>query len=93
MKKSALYLISSFIFLSLNFINAPAALAQSLDSTFGVRGKVEVSFGVNVAPSDAALQSDGKIVVVGATDNFQIATQVFGVTRFLPNGSASPGKG
>lgn len=87
MKKAALCLISSFILFTFNFINAPTAVAQSLDSTFGVKGKIEVSFGVNVAPGDAALQSDGKIIVVGATDNFQIANQVFGVTRFLSNGS------
>src|SRR5581483_1437632 len=84
MKKSALSLISSFVLFSL--FSAPAAIAQ-LDSTFGVRGKAEISFGVNVAPGDAALQSDGKIIVVCATDNFQIASQVFGVTRLLSNGS------
>lgn len=86
MKKASLSLISSFILFSLNFINAPAAIAQSLDSTFGLNGKVEISFGVNVAPGDAVLQSNGNIVVVGATDNFQIANQVFGVYRILPNG-------
>ncbi len=84
MKKSVLSLVSSIILLSL--IYTPAAIAQSLDSAFGVRGKEEVSFGVNVAPSDAALQSNGDIVVVCTTDNFQIASQVFGVTRFLPTG-------
>jgi uncharacterized delta-60 repeat protein len=75
-----------FIFFALS-VNASLASAQALDSSFGNGGKVELNFGVTVAPSDATLQPDGKIVVVGTTDNFQIANQVFGVTRLLPNGS------
>src|SRR5437016_3005320 len=87
MKKSALSLLSGSIFFALTIMNACLANAQALDSSFGAGGKVEASFGVSVAPSDATLQPDGKIVVVGTTDNFQIASQVFGVVRFLPNGS------
>jgi uncharacterized delta-60 repeat protein len=87
MKKFALSILSGFIFFGLTVVNASLAGAQALDSSFGAGGKVELDFGVSVAPSDAALQPDGKIVVVGTTDNFQIATQVFGVTRLLPNGS------
>ncbi|HEV2964920.1 MAG TPA: delta-60 repeat domain-containing protein [Candidatus Angelobacter sp.] len=87
MKKFVLPLLSGFIFFGLTVVNASLANAQALDSSFGAGGKVEANFGVSVAPSDATLQPDGKIVVVGTTDNFQIANQVFGVTRFLPNGS------
>jgi uncharacterized delta-60 repeat protein len=87
MKKFALSILSGFILLSLTIVNASPASAQGLDSSFGSGGKIEANFGVTVAPSDAALQPDGKIVVVGTTDNFQIANQVFGVARFLPNGS------
>ncbi len=87
MKKLALSLFSGLIFFGLTVVNASSAVAQGLDSSFGAGGKVVANFGVSVAPSDAALQTDGKIVVVGTTDNFQIANQVFGVARFLPNGS------
>jgi uncharacterized delta-60 repeat protein len=87
MKKFTLSILSGFIFFGLTVVNTSLASAQALDSSFGAGGKVEVDFGVSVAPSDATLQPDGKIVVVGTTDNFQIATQVFGVARFLPNGS------
>jgi uncharacterized delta-60 repeat protein len=87
MKKFALSIFSGFVFFGLSVVNASLASAQAMDSSFGAGGKVEVDFGVSVAPSDATLQPDGKIVVVGTTDNFQIAAQVFGVARFLPNGS------
>ncbi len=64
----------------------PFAAAGSLDPSFGTGGKVETAFGNNARPADAVLQSDGKLVVVGTFDNFQVATQVFGVVRYLANG-------
>jgi len=87
MKNFVLSLLSGLIFFGLTAVNTRPASAQALDSSFGAGGKVEANFGVTVAPSDATLQADGKIVVVGTTDNFQIANQVFGVARFLPNGA------
>ncbi|HEV2989485.1 MAG TPA: hypothetical protein VG759_13675 [Candidatus Angelobacter sp.] len=87
MKRFALSILFGPMFFALALVNASVANAQTLDSSFGKGGKVEANFGVTVAPSDGALQPDGKIVIVGTTDNFQIATQVFGVARFLPNGS------
>jgi len=62
------------------------AAAGSLDSTFGTGGKVDTGFGNNARPADAVLQLDGKLVVAGTFDNFQVATQVFGVVRYLTNG-------
>jgi uncharacterized delta-60 repeat protein len=59
------------------------------------------SFATSVAPfedaiaADAAIQSDGKIVVVLGLDNSTIATEAFGVARYLSNGTLdlSFGKG
>jgi len=62
------------------------AAAGSLDPTFGTGGKVETGFGNNARPADAVLQLDGKLVVAGTFDNFQVATQVFGVVRYLSSG-------
>ena len=58
----------------------------SLDPTFGVGGRVTISFlaGDDVG-SDIAVQSDGKIGVVGTSDDLN--TTWFGVARFNQDGS------
>jgi uncharacterized delta-60 repeat protein len=58
----------------------------SLDSQFGHGGTVSGGF----RPAGAlnvALQPDGKFVVVSPLSDFDVAAQVFGVVRYLPNGS------
>jgi uncharacterized delta-60 repeat protein len=69
------------------------AAAGSLDPTFGKGGKIVTSFTTRTAPfqspipTDAALQPDGKIVIAVTFSSSAIATEAFGVARYLPNGS------
>src|SRR5947209_9805228 len=63
------------------------AAAGQLDGTFGSGGTVETSFANAVIPSRALLQSTGDIIVVAGFDNTTIATEAFGVVRYLPNGT------
>jgi uncharacterized delta-60 repeat protein len=59
----------------------------TLDLTFGVAGKVTTSFSVgDDIGSGIAVQSDGKIVVVGTSDDGSGASE-FAVARFNVNGS------
>jgi len=60
--------------------------AGNLDSTFGNGGTVQTAFGSPVIPSSVLLQSNGDIIVVAGFDNVSIATEAFGVVRYLPNG-------
>jgi uncharacterized delta-60 repeat protein len=70
------FLLPSLLALSLASAPIPAnAAAGSLDPTFGKGGIAEANLGFPIA---AALQPDGKIVVL--TGNHEVA-------RFLPNGS------
>jgi uncharacterized delta-60 repeat protein len=56
----------------------------SLDSTFGVGGKVRTSFGdLNGGANGAALQSDGKIVAVGFQATFSNQWTNFALARYL----------
>jgi uncharacterized delta-60 repeat protein len=57
--------------------------AGDFDPTFGVAGKVLTPFGgtVDLTPADAALQSDGKLVVVGTA-----STGMFFALRYTPDG-------
>src|SRR5260221_14473234 len=57
------------------------AAAGGLDLTFGQGGKVVSSFGSPILVANAALQSDGKVVVLISND-----LSNFAVVRFLPNG-------
>jgi uncharacterized delta-60 repeat protein len=60
------------------------AAAGDLDPTFGVGGKVSTDFGADDSANDVAIQSDGKIVVVGRTFfNFALA-------RYNRDGSLDP---
>jgi uncharacterized delta-60 repeat protein len=64
-----------------------AGSAGSLDSTFGSGGKILTNLGVQALPSDAILQSDGKIVVSAELGFY------FGVVRFQLNGRLDPAFG
>ena len=56
----------------------------SLDSTFGIGGKVRTSFGdLNGGANGAALQLDGKIVAVGFQANFTNQGVDFALARYL----------
>ncbi len=56
----------------------------SLDSTFGIGGKVRTSFGdLNGGANGAALQSDGKIVAVGFQATFSNQWANFALARYL----------
>jgi len=69
------------------------AAAGDLDPGFGSGGRVVTTFVTRNAPfqsaipADAALQPDGKIVVAVGFDNSVIATEAFGVARYLKNGA------
>jgi len=75
----------------LNLIPGPGGVARyttsgSLDTSFGIGGQA----GSVVAPSAIAVQSNGKIVVVGTNPNQLSVTgnsSGFGVMRLNPNGS------
>jgi uncharacterized delta-60 repeat protein len=60
----------------------------TLDSTFGNGGKVSTDFSVDDNAFSVALQSDGKLVVVGTTVGIFGSTQIdFAVARYNTNGS------
>jgi uncharacterized delta-60 repeat protein len=93
MKKVTLFILPGLLFFGLIFTNLALAGGSGLDPSFGTGGKVRTNFGASMAPGAAALQPDGKIVVVGAADNFEVATQVFGVVRYLTDGRLDPAFG
>jgi uncharacterized delta-60 repeat protein len=63
------------------------AAAGGLDTTFGTGGKVQTAFSFNSIPTRALLQPDGKIVVVGSFGVIStLATEAFGLVRYLPSG-------
>ena len=64
----------------------------SLDPTFGIGGKVTTNVNPNEV-TNVALQPDGNIVVVAALADFKIASQVFGVLRYLSDGTLDPNFG
>jgi uncharacterized delta-60 repeat protein len=64
----------------------------SLDPSFGTAGKVQTDVNPNQV-TNAALQSDGKIVAIASLADFKIASLVFGVLRYLPNGTLDPSFG
>src|SRR5688572_23297562 len=85
-------LLLFLIFFSANAINAqtssctPASTAVgSLDTCFGTGGKVTTEFGTMAVAYDAAVQADGKIIVVGAAD--YAALNDFAVVRYNTDGS------
>ena len=72
---------------------APAAIAApgGLDGTFGSGGVVTTAVATAMAPTDAAVQPDGKILVlVGISDPNGIATTAYGVLRYRGDGTLDP---
>jgi hypothetical protein len=67
--------------------------AGSLDNTFGNSGVVVTRAVSPVGATNVALQTDGKIVVVATLADSPAAAQVFGVVRYLPNGTLDLGFG
>ena len=60
----------------------------SLDTTFDGDGKLTTDFGSDDFGWAAALQSDGKLVIVGSTTGIML--EAFAVARYNPNGSPDP---
>src|ERR1700736_3032438 len=67
-------------------VTAAHAAAGDLDPAFGSGGIVTTSYN-GPFPADAALQPDGKILVIAGFDNDPSATEAFGVLRYLGNGT------
>lgn len=56
----------------------------TIDSSFGVNGRSIHMIGIDAGVESIALQSDGKIVIAGGSNNGSLTT--FYVARFNPNG-------
>jgi uncharacterized delta-60 repeat protein len=67
-------------------VPAAHAAAGDLDPGFGSGGIVTTSYN-GPFPADAALQPDGKIVVIAGFNNTPSATEAFGVLRYQGNGA------
>jgi uncharacterized delta-60 repeat protein len=67
-------------------VTAANAAAGGLDQTFGSGGIVTTAYN-GPFPAAAALQSDGRIVVIAGFDNDPAATEAFGVLRYQANGT------
>jgi uncharacterized delta-60 repeat protein len=73
-----------------NYESCDFALARlnpsgALDTTFSADGKQTTNFGADETAGGVALQSDGKIVVVGGQNN--ATTSYFALARYKENGS------
>jgi uncharacterized delta-60 repeat protein len=69
-----------------DFLLARLSATGSLDSTFGIGGKVRTSFGnLNGGANGAALQADGKIVAVGFQATTGRGGVEFALARYLSN--------
>ena len=66
-------------------VTRASLLSNDLDLTFGTNGIVSTSFGGNTGGTGVALQSDGKIIVVGGAGNYP--AHHFAIARYLGNGS------
>src|SRR5438105_1388437 len=92
MSNSKCYLYSTAAAMLLAILtNAPLARATDgdLDPTFGVGGKVltDLNHSTDLA-NGVAIQSDGKLVVVGQTyTNNDFSTEDFAVARYNTNGT------
>jgi uncharacterized delta-60 repeat protein len=67
-------------------VPAAHAAAGDLDPGFGSGGIVMTSYN-GPFPADAALQPDGRIVVIAGFNNTPSATEAFGVLRYQGNGA------
>jgi uncharacterized delta-60 repeat protein len=70
-----------------NFAIARLNPNGTLDATFNVDGKQMTNFGGNDTANGLALQSDGKIVVVGEKHNLTTLLSSFAIARYNPNGT------
>jgi len=59
----------------------------SLDTTFGIAGRVTTDFGQDDEAYGVAVQPDGKLVAVGQFYNPSTYSQDFGLSRYNPDGS------
>ncbi len=85
--------------------SASIALARynpngTLDTSFGNGGKFEMNVGTNSGASSVAIQSDGKILLAGATstaadfsDGKMFALRLMGPVAATPTGATPPGGG
>jgi uncharacterized delta-60 repeat protein len=80
-KNKKIAILSLWIVAS-SLISTPSASAASgdLDATFGTGGKVITDFGANDVLNSSVLQSDGKIVVAGSSNNN------FAIARYTTSG-------
>ncbi|HYV94841.1 MAG TPA: delta-60 repeat domain-containing protein, partial [Chitinophagales bacterium] len=98
MKKTTNALLVFSILIVLNIAAVPTAQAQpgSLDSTFGTNGKVTTDFsGVDDSGNSIAVQSDGKLVFAGYSDNgsdYDIAVVRYNADGSLDNSFGTNGK-
>ena len=67
-------------------VTAARAAAGDLDPSFGRGGIVTTSYN-GPFPTAAALQPDGRIVVIAGFDNDPSATEAFGMLRYQGNGT------
>jgi uncharacterized delta-60 repeat protein len=71
-----------------DFVVARYNTDGTLDTTFGVRGRVRTDFpGLAAVPSSVVIQPDGKIVVAGGAFPLFTFAGDFKVVRYNPNGS------
>ena len=75
---------AGFSFMNSDFCMARYTPDGSLDATFGIGGKVISNFTVGTACQEAALQSDGKIILLGFAIN---NGEDFALARYNANGS------
>ena len=67
-----------------DFLLARLSSTGTLDTTFGIGGKVRTSFGdLNGGANGAALQADGKVVAVGFQATFTDTRVDFALARYL----------
>lgn len=75
-------------------LGVPGASAADgdLDPSFGVGGKVRTPFPIGAYATDVAVQTDGRIVVVGAAAGAS-GTGELALARYLPDGTLDPAFG
>lgn len=79
-KRISLWLSAFIVTASLSSLPTASAADGDLDTTFGTGGKVVTNFGADDRIFSSVLQSDGKIIVAGSSNNN------FAVARYNTNG-------
>ncbi len=77
---------STFIPPGFTFALARYNTDGSLDTTFGVGGKLTTSVRLSSGASAVVVQPDGKIIAAGSSDNINV-TADFTIIRYTPDGS------